>query len=190
MKTKKEKVLEVASRLFAEQGFEKTSMANICEAANVSKGLVYHHFKSKNEILLEIFSSTTRHMMEMNESGTEEVAGNRIVSLIERIFSQLEHNRFLYQLNVNVMFQPSSRKLLKTQIQERASILFTSVNSIFDEIDPEKSELLSYMFIAEIDGIVLDYLSVFDTYPLHAIKELLIKKYENLNTGIEHPTIP
>ena len=39
--------------VFAENGFENTSIANICSKAKVSKGLVYHHFKSKEAILIE-----------------------------------------------------------------------------------------------------------------------------------------
>jgi len=40
-----------ADRLFYEQGFEHTSFANIADAVNISHGNVYHHFKSKDDIL-------------------------------------------------------------------------------------------------------------------------------------------
>lgn len=44
----------------------------------------------------------------------------------------------------------------------------------------EKSEILSYMLITEIDGIALNYLSVFDNYPLEKIKEELVNKYKRI----------
>ncbi len=180
MKDKKSRVIEVATRLFAEQGFDKTSVDNICEAASVSKGLVYHHFNSKDEILQEIFAQTTKGMLEMNKSVTNELPGNQLVKLIESIFSQLEHDKLFFQLNLNLMFQPSTRRLLSHQIKERSAALLDSVKKIFDGIDPDQSIKLSFMFIAEIDGISLDYLSVYENYPLKELKEHLINKYKNI----------
>ena len=78
------------------------------------------------------------------------------------------------------MFQPSTKKLLNSQIKERSSLLLASVKKIFDDIDPNQSTKLSFMFIAEIDGVSLDYLSVFENYPLQEIKEHLINKYKTI----------
>lgn len=181
MSNKKNKVIEVATMLFAKNGFESTSMANICLEANVSKGLVYHHFKSKESILVEIFTQTTNQMAAMGgktlSSSKPEV---QIQQLIKTIFSQLKQDKHLFQFNLNVMFQPTTRKILLEQIERRANILLKSVKDIFDHISPERSTVLSYMFIAEIDGIALSYLSIFDDYPLEMIKEELLEKYRNL----------
>ncbi len=45
-------IIDAAVVEFAENGFERTSMESIARRANLSKGGVYHHFKSKDEILL------------------------------------------------------------------------------------------------------------------------------------------
>lgn len=45
------KVLETASLLFTQRGFESTTMQDIINSSGVSKGAIYHHFKSKEEIL-------------------------------------------------------------------------------------------------------------------------------------------
>lgn len=181
MTDKKNKVLEVATMLFAKNGFEKTSMATICTKAKVSKGLVYHHFKSKEAILLEIFSKTTEIMVEMNNNSTSELHPNtELQILITNIFSQMKEDKRLFQFNLNMMFQPATRKLLKGQIEKRTTILFNSIKRIFDKIAPARSEALSYLFIAEIDGIALNYLSVFDDYPLEMVKKELLDKYKKL----------
>ncbi len=181
MSDKKNKVIEIATMLFAKNGFENTSMANICLEANVSKGLVYHHFKSKESILVEIFTQVTNQMAEMGEKTTSSSKPEaQIQQLIEIIFSQLKKDKHLFQFNLNVMFQPTTRKILHEQIEQRANILFKSVKGIFDQISAERSNVLSYMFIAEIDGIALNYLSIFDDYPLEMVKEELLKKYRNL----------
>lgn len=165
--------------MFGEKGFENTSMSEICKKANVSKGLVYHHFKSKNEILEKIFTDTTEQMKQMSPISTEPPI-DQLIALIEKFFAQLEKDVMTLKLNLNVMFQPSTRSILNRQIKERSSMLFLSVSKIFSQINEEQSRTLSFMFIAELDGIALSYLSVFDDYPLHDIKQQLKTKYKNL----------
>lgn len=179
MKTKKELILEAAATLFAEHGFDKTAVATICELANVSKGLVYHHFKSKDEILIEIFEQSTSEMNSLGENKNAETPDITIIDLIESVFFGLENNRQFFQMNLNIMFQPSTRKILERQIKERATQLFNSVKALFDKTSTKKSEILSYVFISEIDGIALSYLSSFENYPLQEMKEQLIQKYKN-----------
>lgn len=55
-------LLETGARLFAEKGFEATSMRDIAEAAGVSKALLYHHFKSKDDIYARIAFQATQHL--------------------------------------------------------------------------------------------------------------------------------
>jgi len=44
------RIVEAAMDLFAQNGFEVTSVSDICEKAGVSKGAFYHHFPSKQDI--------------------------------------------------------------------------------------------------------------------------------------------
>lgn len=47
-------ILDVAGDLFAQRGYDATSVADICEGAGVTKGAFYHHFESKQSIFLEL----------------------------------------------------------------------------------------------------------------------------------------
>lgn len=47
-------ILGAAERLFAVQGYEATSVSMICDAAGVSKGAFYHHYKTKQSVFLEL----------------------------------------------------------------------------------------------------------------------------------------
>ncbi len=50
----REGILEAAARIFSEKGFDATSMQDIAEAVHLQKASLYHHFSSKQEILLDI----------------------------------------------------------------------------------------------------------------------------------------
>ncbi len=54
--SRKDDILECATRLFAEKGFAETSTLEIAEQANVAHGTLFYHFKNKEGIICEIFS--------------------------------------------------------------------------------------------------------------------------------------
>lgn len=55
-------LLEIGGRLFAEKGFEATSMRDIAAAAGVSKALLYHHFANKDEIYARVSFLATQDL--------------------------------------------------------------------------------------------------------------------------------
>lgn len=48
-------ILDAATHLFAEQGYDATSLQDIIDETKLSKGAIYHHFASKEEIFEAIF---------------------------------------------------------------------------------------------------------------------------------------
>lgn len=59
-------ILETAARLFMEQGYEHTSIQDIIDnLGGLSKGAIYHHFKSKEEILVAVTNKMTEQSNRM-----------------------------------------------------------------------------------------------------------------------------
>jgi len=56
----KDRILEVAERLFAEKGLDGTSMRHITEAAGVNLASVNYHFGSKDGLIAAVFQ---RHLV-------------------------------------------------------------------------------------------------------------------------------
>ena len=53
-KVRKKELLDIAERLFIENGYEETAVSDIVNEAKVAHGTFYHYFKSKDEVLDEI----------------------------------------------------------------------------------------------------------------------------------------
>jgi AcrR family transcriptional regulator len=51
----REKIQSVALELFAEQGYEKTSLREIAERLGVTKAALYYHFRTKDDIVASLF---------------------------------------------------------------------------------------------------------------------------------------
>lgn len=63
------RILDAAQRLFMAQGYEHTSIQNIVdELGDLSKGAIYHHFKSKEAILEELTNRDNNMQDDFNES--------------------------------------------------------------------------------------------------------------------------
>jgi AcrR family transcriptional regulator len=100
----RQEILRTAARLFQQQGYDATSMNDVAAALKLSKGGLYHHFQSKDEILFYIMS----HAMEITEE--------RVINVVRRIGGASvagteERLRTLIRLHIQVMLSPEDREI-------------------------------------------------------------------------------
>ncbi len=81
----------VALDLFAEQGFETTSISQVAKAAGIGKGTIYEYFSSKEDLILNAFVAWIDSMM-----------GDELDSLFESITDPEERLRH----SVHAMMEP------------------------------------------------------------------------------------
>ena len=104
-----QRLLNVARTLFAEKGFEGTSVQDVVVAAGVTKGAMYHYFSSKDDLLYEIYGRVLRMQMERlekfvsQEGSVEErlhaAAADVVATTIENLDSTTIFFRSLHQLS-------------------------------------------------------------------------------------------
>ena len=56
-------LVDLAQRLFLERGYERTTVNDVIDAAGVSKGAFYHHFRAKEELLEAIAERFARQSL-------------------------------------------------------------------------------------------------------------------------------
>jgi len=67
----RDNILLAARKCFAQRGFFETSMTDIEKAANTSRGVLYHHFESKDEIILAIIAENLGNFADKIEADLE-----------------------------------------------------------------------------------------------------------------------
>ena len=77
---RREEILLAAERKFSQNGFFKTSMAEIAEAAQFAMGTVYRFFKSKEDIYISLVEAKVEELLRLLEEATQ-----RSVSAQERL---------------------------------------------------------------------------------------------------------
>lgn len=68
----RQRIQDVALELFAEQGYEKTSLREIAERLDVTKAALYYHFKTKEEIIVSLFEDLTKPIEDLIEWGRQQ----------------------------------------------------------------------------------------------------------------------
>ncbi len=91
----KEKIVHESLKLFSLKGFLSTSIHDILEASNTSKGGFYNHFASKEDLFFHVLDEARRIWREKNLSGLDEIE-----KPVEKITKLLENFRDKYLKDV------------------------------------------------------------------------------------------
>lgn len=95
---KRAELLEAATAVFLEQGFERTLMSDICEKAKCSKSTLYSYFASKEDIFFEVvIGGTAQEGAElfMNLDGLGDCFEERLYEFGRRYLLNLYSPRFM-----------------------------------------------------------------------------------------------
>lgn len=71
----RQRIIEVASRLFKEQGIDATGLATVMGDAGLTNGAFYAHFASKEALVEAVIADQIRQQIESFQDATKDVAG-------------------------------------------------------------------------------------------------------------------
>ena len=95
----RKKILEVSKDLFLEKGFDNTSIQDIIDGlGGLTKGVIYHHFESKYDILQTIISENNQEIFNYNWRGNTGL--EKIQNSLMDSFSNFEHQRLVYSASI------------------------------------------------------------------------------------------
>jgi AcrR family transcriptional regulator len=78
------KLLQTAAHLFRNKGFERTTVRDLASAVGIQSGSIFHHFKSKDEILRAVMEETIRYNTALMRAALAEADSvrERVLALI------------------------------------------------------------------------------------------------------------
>ncbi len=95
----RQEILRTAARLFQQQGYDGTSMNDVAAALKLSKGGLYHHFQSKDEILFNLID----HAMDITQ--------DRVINAVRGIADPEARLRALIRLHIAVVLSIRDREI-------------------------------------------------------------------------------
>ena len=130
---RREQILDAATHLFVEHGYEDTTVDEIAKNAGLSKGAIYWYFKSKLDILFAITDRFVRDeqmgvvRMAEGEVGPEAIYKSH-ASLYQEKLSSPEHDQILCQLYTLATRFPEIREKLTSYYHEWDNTVVVLIN--------------------------------------------------------------
>lgn len=173
-----QKIMEAAFELFAQNGYQATSIENIASKARISKGLIYHYFNGKQEILKKIIHDQIDKLPQLMTEGEQTLPEAYIHSLIEHAFHFMLHHTKINRFLIALAIQPKVVEGLKEELEEAKLQWMNKLAEMFEKLNYENPMAEAYLLGALFDGVSIGYHVFGEEYPIDAIKEKILKRYQ------------
>ncbi|MFT4525622.1 MAG: AcrR family transcriptional regulator [Bacteroidia bacterium] len=175
---RKHQILEAALHVFAQDSYHGASMAAVAKRAEVSKGLIYNYFKSKEEILIslvvDVFDEVMEHLdLNLNEPLTKA----SFIQVIEKSVDEVVKNPQRWKLYMSLSFQPDVTPILMEQMMPKIQPFMIAVNNYFVSKGHEDPMTMMRYYSAVLDGVQMHILMDPENFPVEKVKQMMIKQF-------------
>ncbi len=171
-------IVESAMELFAEKGFSATSVSMIAKHAEISKGLLYNYFNSKDELISYILNSGIEKLFEgfdKNRDGL--LSKEEFIYFINDSVEIIKKDIKFWRLYFMVIIKPETQKLLEPRIIEKVVPFLNILSDYFKRQGHKQPMAMARLLGAVLDGVGLNYMVDPDNFPIDEIKDIIISKF-------------
>jgi len=169
----RERIIAATSKVFAEKGYEATTLREISREAQVAPGLVHYYFGGKDQLLVEVLDASGRRFHQAAEQLAEHMPTDRSVeaflTLIRDRFDQepdvyrLRYESFSLGLH-NPLLEPKVREQLVRRREEIGPVIAKVLDMESTKSSSPDPASLAALLLAIFDGLALQKImdSTFD----------------------------
>lgn len=173
----REKIVAGSLAVFAERGFAGASMQEIADRSGVSKGLAYHYFESKQELLVAALRSRLDALLEV----TERIRGyadpvDRLAALIDGLVRHVVERPAVFRLYLSLTLHvpAGAREEAFADLREPLERYLRRVQDLFVELGSTDAELDAALFRSTLLGVCLRLAAGEAELPVEAIRNRLL----------------
>jgi len=156
---KRRLILDAAVRVFAHKGYHTSRVGDIAEEAGVAHGLLYHYFRSKEELLETIFRETWRDVLDAVRSveETDECARDQLAGIAKILLRAWRRDPDLVRVLVREVTRSSHLQQRIGEIEaafdgiERVIVHGQQEGEFRSDLDPR---MASYVFYGALEEIL------------------------------------
>jgi TetR/AcrR family fatty acid metabolism transcriptional regulator len=124
------RILTAAIKVFAEQGFNQATVAQIARAAGVADGTIYLYFKNKDDILVQFYSNKAQQVFDrfrqaVNQADSALAKLHNLIRIHLEEFSKDPHMAIAYQIETR-----QQRVFTQQHIREMATMYRDIISEI------------------------------------------------------------
>ena len=177
----KQNILQSATNLITQNGIKSTSLADIAKDVGISKGTLYYHYSSKDDLIgdiadihLNIITDAVLHCVQ--DVSKEDSKDNMIKAMLDKISRIKGTGRIhMYLLCEAITGNDSLKERIMIKYIEWRKTLKNEIEKTIPNND--SSEALSFLLVSIVDGLVVQSLLKTEEIPYESIAEFLINHW-------------
>lgn len=178
----KQNILICATQLITKNGIKNTSLADIARQVGISKGTLYYHYSSKDDLICEIADIHLNiitnavlncvHNVNSNNSNDE-----IITSILDKISTIEGTGRIhMYLICEAITANDSLKERIREHYITWRKTLKSEIEKALDSSD-KSTEPLSFLLVSIVDGLVIQSLLKTEKIPFESIASFLVNKW-------------
>lgn len=172
------RIIRAALALFSGNGYERTTVKAIAEAAGVAQGLMYSHFAGKEELLRAIFQQSIQDVYASFALAASGAAGPPTVeAIIRAAFATVRERLDFWRLSYGVRMQQPVLAALGPELPAWVETIRQTLERSLRAAGVSAPEVEARLLFAAIDGVCQHYVIDPEGYPLEAVVEALVARY-------------
>ncbi len=167
----REDILIAAGDLMLQKGVKETSLKDIANEVGISKGTLYYHFSSKDDIIFEIADKHLTQLTDELENWIGDIDNDSSIEqilkiVIERI-SNLETRGKLhiYLISEAILNNKTLRERFRQKYDEWLNLMETSLKALLKDQNTDY-RVLSFLMVAVLDGFSMQKLIGVEDIPV------------------------
>ncbi|MBY6273745.1 TetR/AcrR family transcriptional regulator [Parageobacillus thermoglucosidasius] len=127
---RKNEIIDAADELFSQKGYDGTSTNDIIEKVGIARGTLYHHFKSKEDIMDALIERYSDRLL----GAAQEIAADKRIPVVERLI------RVVMALNLS---GGSSKEIMEHIHKPQNALMHQKIQKvIFNKVPPILTEII------------------------------------------------
>lgn len=127
---RKNEIIDAADELFSQKGYDGTSTNDIIEKVGIARGTLYHHFKSKEDIMDALIERYSDRLL----GAAQEIAEDRSIPVVERLI------RVVMAMNLS---GERSNEIMEHIHKPQNALMHQKIQKvIFNEVPPILTEII------------------------------------------------
>ena len=177
--SRKYEIMEAAVKIFAEVGYHKASISQITKTANISKGLIYNYFESKEDLMRQVLLQGIEGLKESFTQIEDELdTPEELEIFIKGGFRIMQDESDFYKFYFIVMLQPEVYAIIKENYPEFMGELLEGIAYYFQiKGDPHPLEKATVL-AALLDGFGMHYLMAPEMYDLKVYEKVILDLFK------------
>lgn len=174
------KILDATENLIIAKGIEKTSLADIAKEVGISKGTLYYHYSSKDQLIEDVADRYFNNMTQSVLEGIKDLNyGTYDFNTLSSMISDILGYRSTGRLHLSLIQEAVTRnetlrcRFIEKYSQWRGIIKYELKNLL--KVDSVDYEMLSFLVVAVIDGLVMESLLGLNEENIDSISKFIVK---------------